>query len=120
MQTINRKIEAFDDLYFEVNLTEYGKTGADVQDIFFSVKEKSSSEDDAIFFKSKLTNGITFTDNNGILTVIVQWNYDEYDNIQAGRDYTAGLFIKFTGDPVADEHVDQLFQLRIEEDYLRH
>jgi len=43
----------------------------------------------------------------------------EYERFIIHREYTDGLFIKFTGDPVADEHVNQLFKLVIKQDFLR-
>ena len=119
MQTITRKKGAFDNLYFEVDLTAYGKTGDDVEDIFFSIKESHASADDVLFFKTKGAGEISFTETNNILNVAVQWGNDEYSTLKTSKEYTAGLFIKFTGDPVADEHVDQLFKLVIEPDFLR-
>lgn len=120
MQTIERKNASFDDLYFQVDLTGYDKTGDDVEDIFFSVKIKLDSLDDDVFLKTYATSGILFTeDTPGILNVVVHWDYDEYANIVINRTYKAGLFIKFIGDPVADEHVNQIFELVVKEDFLR-
>lgn len=119
MQTIKRKIGDFDDLVFEVDLTKYGKSNADVAEITFSVKKELTDADDAILQKKyTIPPEVTFTGTT-ILTVLVQWADTEYSNLSAGTKYKAGLFITFTGDPVADEHVDGIFDLEIEQDFLR-
>ena len=72
MQTIERKYESFDDLKFEIDLSEYGKTIDDVADIIFSVKKKATDSDDVIFEKKKSTLGITASGTN-VLDVGVKW-----------------------------------------------
>ena len=118
MQTIERKLGDFDKMQFTVHLDKYGKTSADVADIFFSVKENLTDADTAIHFKSYLTSGISFTGTK-VLTVLVDWAETEYNNVSAGKEYQAGLFIKFTGDPTADEHVKETFLLKIVQDFLQ-
>ena len=118
MQTIERKLKDFDPLLFEVDLSEYDKTNADVGDIFFSVKDDLTSADDAILFKTLLTNGISYTGTK-ILSVIVDWLETDYTNITVGKEYNAGLFIKFSGDPAADEHVEEIFKVKVVQDFLR-
>ena len=86
MQTIERKLKDFDPLLFEVDLSEYDKTNADVEDIFFSVKDDLTSADDAILFKTLLTNGISYTGTK-ILSVIVDWLETDYTNITVGKEY---------------------------------
>ena len=118
MQTIRRIYESFNDLHFEVDLTDYGKDNTDVAEIIFSVKENETDADDAIFEKKETTGGISFTGTT-VLDVLVTWLNNEYGNFTIGRKYKAGLFIQFTGDPNADENVDQIFELVIEQDFLR-
>ena len=118
MQNIERKYGAFDDLVFEVDLSDYGKDNTDVSDIIFSVKDDLTSLDNAIFVKKQSLAEITFTGTT-LLTVLVPWADTEYGNFVIEQQYTAGLFIHFTGDPVADEHVDQTFSLKILQDFLR-
>jgi hypothetical protein len=119
MQTITRKKGAFDDLYFEVDLTGYGKTAEDVADVIFSVKDDLKVADDAIFLKKKSAGEIVVTGTSTVLQIAVSWDYNEYTKLITGKQYNAGVFVKFTGDPAADEHVDQLFKLLIEQDFLR-
>lgn len=116
MQTITRKAGDFDDLVFEVNLTGYAKK--DISDIVFSVKELLTDDDALIFEKKKSTGGITNTGID-IITVSVKWAYNEYDKFTINKNYNAGLFIKFAGDPVFDEHVDTTFKLIVTQDFLR-
>lgn len=118
MQTISRNFGDFDDLVFEVDLTEYGKTGADISDITFSVKDKLTDDDDVLFVK-KLSLAEITQSGTEILTVNVQWPSNEYAQFIIDKIYKAGLFCKFTGDPLSDEHVDTIFDLVIEQDFLR-
>ncbi len=69
--------------------------------------------------KKKSLNEIVVTGTGTALNIAVKWDFDEYSNFSTGREYTAGVFVKFNGDPVADEHVDTLFKLVIEQDFLR-
>ena len=128
MQTITRKKGSFDDMYFEIILTGYEKTGDDIEDMFFSIKDTLKSADNSIFLKTILTGGILFTEhvtNEGeanevrFLKVLVEWGENEYDNFKIDKVYTGGLFVKFTGDPAADEHVDQLFKVTVVTDFLQ-
>ena len=118
MQLIERKYEDFDDLQFEVDLSDYGKDNTDVDDIIFSVKDDLTTADNIIFVKKESLGEISFSGTT-LLTVLVQWDETEYGNFTIGHEYKAGLFIKFTGDPLADEHVDQTFKLRINQDFIR-
>lgn len=119
MQKITRKYGSFDDLGFTIDLSTYGKTSADVSDIIFSVKKLKTDDDDAIFVKKLSTGGITLTGSATLLSVAVAWGYNEYTNFVVGKKYLAGVFVKFTGDPVFDEHVDMSFDLVISQDFLR-
>lgn len=118
MKKISRKKGDFTDLTFEINLTDMGKTDADIADIFFSVKNTESDADDLLLLKKKtagqITNGV-----GSIINVAVQWPITDYVNFQIDKEYLAGLFIKFTGDPTADEHVDQIFHITIKDDLLK-
>lgn len=117
MQLIERKRGAFHDLVFYVDLANYVKTFADIDDVIFSVKVKKTDDDDSIFIKKKSLSQITITDE-GEVKVEVTWGATEYDKFIIDKEYLAGLFLKFTGDPVADENVDQIFKLKITQDYL--
>ena len=97
MQTISRKIGAFDDLLFTVDLSGYGKTISDIDDVFFSIKSNLTDNDDLLFLKQQtVNNGIVVTGSDTNVQLAVSWDYDEYDNFTAGEDYKAGIFIKFT------------------------
>ena len=111
MQTITRNIGDFDDLNFEVDLTEYGKTGADVDDIFFVVK-KNVDDTSYLLEKKESLAEISYSGST-TLTVLVQWSETEYSNFNEDESYIAGLYIKFTGDPVADLHTKQDFKLEL-------
>jgi len=119
--TIIRKLGEFKDLVFTVDLSLYGKTDADIEDIFFSVKVSETDNDDSVLLKKYSNGGIVFTSNaaNNVLTVNVSWSNTEYDTVCVNQTYLAGLFVKFTGDPVADENVNQTFNLKIIQDFLR-
>ena len=119
MQTIIRKKGAFDPLKFELDLSTYGKTIDDITDVFFSIKTNEKNADDTIFLKTLVDGDITITQNKDKIDVIITWEHDEYDDLIITTIYTAGLFAKFDGDPVADEHVNQLFKLQIVQDFLR-
>jgi hypothetical protein len=119
MQTITRKVGDFDDLVFEVDLSDYGKDNTDVNDIFFSVKSKLSDADNSLLLKTfSGAGGITFTGTT-VLTVNVTWSDTEYSGMTPGGDYEAGLFVKFTGDPKADEHVNTTFKVVLNQKFLK-
>ena len=116
MVTIKRKFGDNKDLDFTIDLTNYyGKTGADIIDIIFVVKEKRSAPDNQIFLKRFSDGNISYT---GIIqvNVLVNWLYNEYDNFKLNRKYIAGVYPKFTGDTIADENTDNEFELVIIED----
>lgn len=117
MQTIKRINGAEDDLGFEVDLRDYGKTLADVLDIFFVIKDNKTDADDSLFLKKQSLGEITAT---GIdeLTVAVEWATNEYSQFVIDKVYVAGLFIQFIGQTIADENIDQIFHLVIEQDFL--
>lgn len=119
MQTIKRKVGDFNDLNFEVDLTNYGKVGADVAEITFLIKEdKSDIDADAIVTKTKTGGKISHT-GTSLLNVLVEWSESEYGPFTIGNTYIAGLFIKFTGDPNHDEHTDDLFHITISEGFIQ-
>ncbi|WP_339877074.1 hypothetical protein [Olleya marilimosa] len=109
MQTIKRNIGDFDDLHFEVDLTQYGKTGSDINDIHFNVKKDIDSSDFLLQKKQSLTE-ITFTGTTTV-DVYVQWAEDEYDNFNNELTYICGLYLMFSGEPSVDLHADQDFNL---------
>ena len=112
-----RKKGSFHDLKFTVDLTDYGKTGSDVSDIFFSIKADEKDTDASIFLKSLGAGEISFTGTD-VLIVNVQWPETGYANFVLDKVYDAGLFLKFSGDPAADENVDRLFKIKIIQDFL--
>ena len=117
MLTIARKLGDFKNLIFRINLTDYeGKTVSDIEDIIFSVKNSLTDEDDALLIKKYTLSEITVSGTKK-LVVNVLWATNEYANTPVG-DYYAGLYVKFTGDPVADENTNQYFKLKIIQDYL--
>ena len=109
MITIVRNIGDFDDLVFEVDLTEIGKTGPDISDIFFVVKK---DVDDTTYMLEKTKTAAEIT-NSGttVVTVNVQWADTEYTGFIEDQDYIAGLYFQFAGDPAADLHTKQDFKL---------
>ena len=111
MQTITRNIGDFDDLNFEVDLTDYGKTGADVNDIVFVVK-KTVNDTSYLLEKRYTLTEISFSGTT-VLDVLVQWAETEYIGFIADQKYIAGLYIKFTGDPAEDLHTKQDFNLQL-------
>jgi hypothetical protein len=119
MQTINRKIGDFDDINFEVDLSTYGKVGSDVADITFIVKSNKVDLDINAVLIKKLSDGKISHTGTTVLNVLVQWPDDDYDTVVAGNTYIAGLFIKFTGDQVHDEHTDDLFHVVIKEGFIQ-
>lgn len=120
MQTITRKLGDFSDEVFKIDLTEYQRTLADVQDVTFSIKSDKKSADDALFVR-KMSAGISemvVTGVGNLLTANVKWGENDYGGLVV-KEYLAGIFVQFVGDPVADEHVDTLFKIKIEQDFLR-
>lgn len=118
---IVRKHGSFSPLVFQVILTEYGKEYDDISDVFFSVKKNYSDPDNEVFFKSQSTGGIIVTGASGdtVVEVAVNWLDTEYSNFILEEIYNAGLFLKFTGDPAADENTEEIFSLKITQDFLQ-
>jgi len=121
MQTIKRKLKSFTDLKFTIDLDPTGKVPANIADIIFSVKSFTdiTTADNIIFLKKESTGGITKTSVGNLVTVLVQWAETEYSNFTVDTFYKAGLFLKFNGDPEANEHNNGIFNLVIEQDFLR-
>lgn len=118
-QVINRRHGSFSNLGFKVDLSKYGKTGADISDIFFSVKDNVEDDDNTLLLKTYSgSGGITFSGDE-IVTVSVAWGSAEYTNMDVGSDLQAGLFLQFTGDPKADQNVNQIFDLKITQPFLK-
>lgn len=108
-QTIERRLGDFSDLVFEVDLSGYGKTFGDISEVEFMVKDKPTDDNDQWFYKTLGNAEITLNDP----LINVKWAYNEYTYLTIGKEYECGLFITFTGDPVADQHVSQTFRLKI-------
>lgn len=117
MSDIVRRKGDFHPLEFEMDLRSYGKTLADIDEITFSIKDKLTDEDDSLF-KKLLSTGKIVASGTDVVSIGVEWLTTEYSNLTIGKKYKAGLFATFTGDPVADENVDKIFSLEIEQDFL--
>ncbi len=117
MQLIERKKGSFKSLLFNVDLTGIGKVYTDVSEIYFIIKNNISDPDaDAVMTKTMTTDGIVI---NADSQVSVPWTNTEYGNFTINKLYHLGLFLKFTGDPVADEDIEQTFQIKITQDFLQ-
>lgn len=121
VRKIKRTLGDFRDLGFTLDLTNMGKTHGDLEDIFFSIKSDVESDDDVIFFKKKSDGGIETTAFAGDqkFNGVIKWSNTEYDNFVAGSKYKAGIFPKFTGDPVATENPAMLIEIEIVKDFLK-
>jgi hypothetical protein len=117
MPIITRKKGSFDDLVFTVDLSDYGKTGADVSDISFSVKEHQTDLDDSLLLRTLVNGDVSFSGTSE-LVVAVTWPSDQYSQFKVGKKYQAGLFIKWVGDALHDENVDTIWDLEITQDFL--
>lgn len=123
LKLLTRKNRAEHDLKFTVKLYKVEETGADISDIIFSVKDDYTDADDAIFKKTLLTATITTIPATLDSTVekfdvFVQWPGTEYTNFVIDTEYTAGLFIKFTGKTYANENVSTMYKLKVIQDFL--
>ena len=112
-----------DSMEFTIDLNEYGRVFADIEDVtWFVKKEQTDADVDAIMIK-KLSVGATEMEisdaGNNIVDVSVKWVLEDFPgfNINTVYDY-AGLFIKWVGQTTSDEKVDNLFQIRILQDTL--
>ena len=112
---IERKKGSFKSMLFNVDLTDIDKLYSDVSEIYFIIKENIADADaDAIMSKT-MTDGIAIDSSS---QVSVPWATDEYDSFDVGKAYHLGLFLKFTGDPVADEDIEQEFTITITQGFL--
>ena len=114
MTNIERKKNSFKPLVFNIDLSANGKVMADISDIFFVIKRKVSDDDDDALMLKNMSDGITVSG----MQVIVPWTNEEYDAFSIGETYSLGLFLKFTGDPVADEDIAESFSITIIQDFL--
>lgn len=107
---VTKKDKDTNDLLFEITLPT-GKTFTDVEDVAFIVK---SDIDDLLAdakIEKYLDNGdITLQNSNQIL---VHFTLSDYENMEIGYDYIAGLFCRFTGQTDFDERIDT-FSFQIE------
>jgi len=120
MSVIRRKKGSFHDLEFLVDLRDYGKVDADIQEITFLIKENPTDADDSLFRKRLTQAEISKTaDADGTqISVSVSWADTEYSQFTLDKEYMAGLYIQFTGDAVHDENVDEEFTVIIEQDFI--
>lgn len=115
---IERKKGSFHPLRFKIDLTKYGKTNEDIDDIIFSVKDKLVDADDSILLK-KYSRAEIIMSGTTVIEASVTWLDTEYTTFVINKTYQAGIFIKFKGDPVADENINTTYQIKITQDYLR-
>lgn len=119
MIRIDRKKGSFRALQFKVKISAIGKTISDIADIIFVVKEDFTDTDVNALLLKKATDGVIWAkDTNGDIDVSVPWLYNEYDSFTIDKIYFGGLFCKFNGDPIADENVKELYEVRITQDML--
>ena len=112
---IERKVNSFKSMVFQCDLTAVGKLYSDVTDIFFVIKANSTTSDaDAVMIK-QMADGITIDSDSKVL---VPWSESEYDEFTIGKTYELRLFLKFSGDPLADEDVEEEFTIKITQDFL--
>jgi hypothetical protein len=124
---ITRKYEDFKPLRFKIKLAKYGKTAADILtgtgDIIFSVKSVETAIDTELLLKKlSVPSEIVIVSGSGTDTTVVvdvEWLNTDYSNFTVGDKVLAGLFVKFDGDPLADENVDTTFKVEIVQDFLR-
>jgi hypothetical protein len=117
MQLIERKKGSFKSLLFNVDLTGIAKVYTDVSEIYFIIKNNISDLDaDAVMTKTMMIDGIKI---NADSQVSVPWGTTEYVGFTLNKVYHLGLFLKFTGDPVADEDIEQTFTIKITQDFLQ-
>jgi hypothetical protein len=121
MSLITRKKGSFHNLEFEVDLSNYGKVDGDITDITFIVKNSGSDSDASALLTKKLSlteiNKVANAAGN-MISVSVQWGNNEYGNFMLNKEYMAGLFFQFSGDPVHDENVDTMFTVKVIEDFI--
>ena len=124
MEKIIRKYGSSTDLHFIIDLSEYpSKTFADINDVFFIVKEKQSDADaDSLLFKKQSLTNITTTQqaDPNLIDALVTWLGNEYSNFTVGNTYLGGIFIKWNGESMADENIegDGVYQIFIKEDFV--
>ena len=116
MQIIERKRGSYKPMVFNVDLTGIEKLYSDVSEIFFVIKEKVTDADaDAIMLKTA-ADGITIDADS---QVQVPWGTNEYVDFVINKRYVLGLFLQFSGAPVADEDVREDFSIVITQDLLQ-
>ena len=123
---INRKYEDFKPLRFKIKLSKYGKVADNIitgGDIIFSVKNTEVDADNVLLLKKySIPSEIVIVSGSGADTTVVvdvEWLDTEYGAFSVGDKLIAGLFVKFAGDPKADENVDTTFKINILQDFLR-
>ncbi len=102
-------------MVFNVDLTAIGKVPDNVEDVFFVIKNEASDDDGNAIMVKRMADGILVTADS---QVIVPWAEDEYDAFTIDKIYDLGVFLKFVGDPVADEDVKETFKIKITQDFL--
>jgi hypothetical protein len=121
MQIIERKIGDNNDLNFTLSLENYyDKTIDDISDVIFVIKAKREDSDGLLFLKKYSLGNVTFTGPPGSteIDVNVSWPYNEYSQFNPKKQYIAGLFPKFIGQPNADENTDYEFSINFIDDLL--
>lgn len=120
MDVIVRKKNSETPMEFTMDLTEKGKVLADIIDVYCSIKDNHASTDTILFYKTKLTNGITLTQiSTYVFKVEVAWSSADYVGLTLNKVYDIGVFPKFTGETYANEDVDKIYKIKIIQDYMR-
>lgn len=122
MQTIiERKIGDSKDLNFTLSLENYyDKTIDDIIDIVFVIKSKREDPDNLLFLKKYTLGNVTFTGPAAarLIDINVSWPYNEYSQFNSKKQYIAGLFPKFSGEPNVNENTDYEFLINFIDDLI--
>lgn len=104
----------FNPIIFKVKYPK-NYTGDLVEDAVFVVKENASDlYTEKLMEKLLSTNDIVYTAPNLFSVKMVA---SDYNNLEVGKLYKCGLFLKWNGAPDFDENVEQLYDFEIVQDF---
>ena len=95
---------------FSISLVKTEFTYQDVENIFFTIKKELTDPDDSLILLSKLNGQITDSTPDSTaktFNVYVEITKEELEKLVVGKEYNAGLFVKFNGQDAANEDVKQ-------------
>lgn len=120
MAVLKKIYKSIDPITLTIDLRSYGKTAADISDVFFSLKVNPDSDaDDSLFLKQKtVASGIEISGTD-FITAKIKFVAADWSNLVAEAKYPAALGIKWNGETVIDENFDQRFTLEILPDFYR-